>query len=297
LILNGEQLTKFGNTVVATNLLNWTIENLDNLLVGRLYGMRALGLYGVSYNLVRTPTDHVVTTAQSVLFPASARAHENVRGLQTAYLAALNAIELVLCPVFLGIAAVAPTLVQGIYGGKWAGAETLLVPLALAMPVHASMTGSGLLWARGQVATELRVQARTVMIFVAILPIASHISLPAIGWAVFAVYILRASWLTSRILDSIQAPWIAFFSAVRGGLLIGGVTAGTLYVIDVSLASGGMNSLNRLCVLASVGLLILAVFPVCVRSVLSPELRLLMGRATSGSTGFLRSIMQLSMRA
>src|SRR5215510_764951 len=185
--LKDQQLTTFGNLVVATNLLNWAIENLDNLLIGRLYGMYALGLYSVSYNLVRTPTNHVMTTVQGVLFPAGARAQENIPGLQKAYLTAVGAVLLVLCPVFLGMASVAPTVVQGIYGGKWAGAETLLLPLVLAMPVHASMTGSVLLWARGQVATELKVQAGTVLIFFVGLLVASRISLKAIAWTVFAV--------------------------------------------------------------------------------------------------------------
>jgi lipopolysaccharide exporter len=295
--LSGDKLACFGNAVLATNLLNWAIENLDNLIVGQIYGMRALGLYAVSYNLVRTPTDHVVTTAQNVLFPAASRVQENVRGLQTAYLAAVSALELVLCPVFLGIASAAPTVIQGIYGSKWTGAENLLVPLALAMPVHASMTGSGLLWARDQVATELRVQTGSLLVFVAGLLIASRVSLAAISWAVFAVYVLRASWLTSKILDSIQLSWRVFFGALRGGLLLGGVTAGTLCVTNVALASRGMNSSNRLCLLTSVGLLTLAVIPVCVRSVLSAELRGVLERATSRSSGFVRSIMQLSMRA
>jgi O-antigen/teichoic acid export membrane protein len=296
--LKNQQLTSFGNLVVATNLLNWAIENLDNLLVGRLYGMRSLGLYAVSYNLVRTPTNHVMTTAQGVLFPAGARAQENIPGLQRAYLTALSAVLLVLCPVFLGIASVAHTVVQGIYAGKWAGAEVLLLPLALAMPVHASMTGSALLWARGQVATELKVQAGTVVIFLIALLLASRISVEAIAWAVFAVYILRAWWLTSKVLHSLQLSWRAFLGAARGGLLLGSVTAGTFYVVDSGLAFGGMNSLNRLCILAGVGLVIVTVLPVCLRGVIaSKELRALLERATPRSPGLLRTVMQLYGRA
>jgi lipopolysaccharide exporter len=296
--LKGQQLTSFGNLVVATNLLNWVIENLDNLLVGRLYGMRALGLYAVSYNLVRTPTNHVMTTVQGVLFPAGARAQENIPGLQRAYLTALSAVLLVLCPVFLGIASVAHTVVEGIYGGKWAGAETLLLPLALAMPVHASMTGSALLWARGQVATELKVQVGTVVIFLIALLLASRISVQAIAWAVFAVYILRAWWLTSKILKSIQLSWSAFLGAARGGLFLGAVTAGTFYLVDMALASTGMNSLNRLCMLACLGAVNVIVLPVFVRGLIaSTELRSVLERAIPRSPGLLRTVMQLYVRA
>ena len=123
--------------------MNWGIENLDNVVVGRVYGMHALGLYSVSYNLVRTPTDHLITTAQGVVFASAARAQKNLLGLRKTYLAAVSAVLLVSCPIFLGMASVAHTMVEGIYAAKWAGAERLLLPLALSMPVHALMVGSG----------------------------------------------------------------------------------------------------------------------------------------------------------
>jgi lipopolysaccharide exporter len=293
-----QQLATFGNLVVVTNLLNWVIGSLDNLLVGRLYGMYALGLYSVSYNLVRTPTNNVVNGVQGVLFPSASRAQENLRGLQKAYLTALNAVLLVLCPVSLSIALVAPTVVAGIYGGKWAQAETLLVPLALAMPVHASMTGSAVLWARGQVATELKVQAATVVVSVVALLVASRISLQAIAWTVFGIYIVRAFLLNVKILSSMQLSWRAFFGAARGGLFLGTLTAGTVYLVNMGLGAGGMDSFTRLWMLAGVGLITVTALPVCLRgAIASPELRVLLERSTLLSPGILRTLMQLYVKA
>jgi lipopolysaccharide exporter len=290
--LKGQQLTAFGKLVVVTNLLNWAIENLDNFVVGRLYGMHALGLYSVSYNLVRTPTDHVITNAQGVLFSAAARAHENISGCQKAYLAALSAVLVVLCPVFVGIASVAPTVVEGIYGRRWAGAETLMLPLALAMPMQALMTGSALLWARGQVASELKVQAGTLVMFIAGLAAASRISMQAIAWAVLAVYIVRAFWLTSRTINSIQVSWSAVLGAGRGGLFLSAAAAGALFVVNRGLGSAGISALNRLCVLGGVGLVVVTILPVFLpRVIVSKELRTLLERTTLGP--LLRIVMQL----
>jgi lipopolysaccharide exporter len=296
--LKNQQLTTFGNLAVQTNLLNWAIENLDNLLIGRVYGMHALGLYAVSYNLVRTPTDHVITTAQGVLFAAAARAQENIAGLRKAYLTATSAVLLVLCPVFLGIASVAPTVVAAIYGEKWVGAEALLVPLGLAMPVHGFLTGSGVLWARSLGATERKVEAGTLAIFLAALLAASRVSLQAIAWAVLAVYIFRALWLTSKILNSIQLSWRAFLEAARGGLILGAVVSCTLHRADISLAGGGMAALTRLCVLAGVGFVIVTVLPICLRgAIVTAELRALLNRATPPLPRLLRTVMQLYLRA
>jgi lipopolysaccharide exporter len=296
--LQNKQLSAFGNLVLATNLLNYTIENADNLLIGRVFGMFALGLYSVSYNLVRTPTNHVVTTAQGVLFPAAARAQDNLPSLQTAYLTALSGVLLVLCPVFLSIAVVAHTVVQGLYGSKWVGAEALVAPLALAMPVHASITGSVLLWAKGRVSSELKVEAGTGVIFLAALLFASRVSIETVAWAVFAVYVVRAAWLNSKILDSIQLSWRAFWRAARGGVFLGMMTAAALFGIDIRLGSIELSALTRLVVLALMGLLIVTVLPMCIRSLTAcAELRSFVEHATAKSPGLLRTVVQLYVKA
>ncbi len=259
--------------------------------------MHSLGLYSVSYNLVRTPTNHLMATVQAVLFPAAARAQDNVQGHQKAYVTALSAVLFVLCPLFFGVAAVASTVVEGIYGDKWAGAESVLFPLALAMPVHGAMTGSALLWARGQVATELRVQAGIVVIFIGALLIASQISTQAVAWAVFGVYLLRAFWLTSRILKSIHLPWKAFGDAVRAGVLLGIVTAATFYLLDARLAFAGLRPFNRLSLLAVVGVAIVTILPIYVRKLIpSPEFRDVLERAIPTSPRLVRAVMQLYAR-
>jgi lipopolysaccharide exporter len=296
--LRNQELTAFGNLVVATNLLNWAIENLDNLVVGRLYGIHALGLYAVSYNLVRLPTDYVITTLQSVLFAVASRAQENSPGLRKAYLTVISAVLLALCPILLGTASVAPTVVEGIYGRKWVGAGALLLPLALAMPVHAMLTGAGLLWAKGQGVAERKVQAGTLAIFMASLLVASRISLQAIAWAVLSVYILRALWLTSKILNSIQLSWSELFAAARGGLFLGAVTAGTLYMVNMGLAAARMISFDRLLILIAVGLMIVTILPICIVGLISSAgLRTILEDAVPQSPGLLRSVMKLYVKA
>jgi hypothetical protein len=296
--LKNQHLMNFGNLVVGTNLLNWAIENLDNLVVGRLYGMHALGLYAVCYNLVRTPTDCLITTLQSVLFAVGAKAQENLPGLRKAYLTVMSAVLLVLCPILMGAASVASTIVEGIYGKRWVGAGALLLPLALAMVVHSLLTGSGLLWANGHGTAERKVEAGTLTIFLLSLLVASRISLQAIAWAVLSVYILRGLWLTSKILNSIQLSWGDFFAAARGGLLLGSITAGTFYMVDLGLASAGMNALNRLFTLGVVGLIIVMTLPLCSRGLISsPELRGVLRSSAPESPGVLRTVIQLYARS
>ena len=248
--------TSFGARVTGTNLANWVIENIDNFMVGKLFGMKALGLYSVAYNLVRTATNHLMVTLQSVLFSASARAQGDDDSLRRAYLATLGLVMLITLPVFAGIASVAITVIETLYGNKWIDATSLLVPLALAMPLHAAMTGSVILWAKGLAGRELRVQLRIALIFPPLLFAASQFSLVALAWTVCLIYLLRSAWLTNTILSSLDLSWRKFALAVRGGLVLGVVISGLLMAMDSALRFANVIAIFRLMLEMLAGLLV-----------------------------------------
>jgi len=194
-------LKKFGVRVLFTNMANWVIENVDNLLVGKVFGPTALGLYSVSYNLVRTPANHLVVTLQTVLFPVSARAQDNPGSLRRAYLIVVAGVALVAFPVFAGIATVTDTLIAALFGQQWAAAGSVLLPLSLSMMLHAVMAVAGpVLWGKGAAGAEMRVQFWVGIAFVAALLVASRYSVTAMAWAVCGVYGLRVVGMTAALM-------------------------------------------------------------------------------------------------
>jgi O-antigen/teichoic acid export membrane protein len=246
LLLEKGALKGFGLRVLITNIANWTIENVDNLLVSRFLGPAALGLYSVSYNLVRNPTNHLVVTLQNVLFPASARAQDNQDGLRRAYLTVLAGVALIAFPLFAGAAAISGTMVAALFGERWVEAGPVLLPLALSMILHSAMTGSVVLWATNQVEKEMRVQVRVMLILVPVLVAAAQISLIVVAWAVFVLYSLRAAWLVAVILKTLRLTWQHFFSAVKGGFFLAILSVAILQATDRALASLGLESVARL---------------------------------------------------
>src|SRR6218665_3231074 len=72
----------YGGTVLATNLLNWTIGSIDRVIVGRVLPNQSMGLYATTYNLLYNPTASVLGVLQPVFFSASARAAEDNAGDQ-----------------------------------------------------------------------------------------------------------------------------------------------------------------------------------------------------------------------
>lgn len=228
----------FSIRVLLTNMSNWVIENVDNLIVGKAFGPTALGLYSVSYNLVRTPANHLVVTLQSVLFPASSRAQDNLEGLRRAYLTVVSGVALIAVPVFAGMAAVADTMTLALFGTQWQDAGDLLLPLALSMVLHSVMAVAGpVLWGKGAAGAELRVQFWIGLLFVAALLVATQFSIIALAWTVCAVYAMRMTGMTMALMHQIKLPARALWHALRGGLMAAALVIPTLMAGDVYLAA------------------------------------------------------------
>ena len=258
-LVDANQIKSFSLQVLFTNISNWLIENIDNLVVARAFGLRDLGLYSVSYNLVRTPTNHLITTIQGVLFPIASKSQEEhqLGSLQKVYLGLLGIVLFLVAPTFAGLASVSDTVVAALYGSKWEGAGDVLAPLALSMVAHSALVCSVILWGKGRVGLELKVQLSIACLLLGALALASNVSLKAVAWAVCGVYYVRAYWLNAIVVEVLEVRASAVFMTLRGALVVAVFSYIVLGAVDRYLALGSMGASKRLPLLIIVGLLLL----------------------------------------
>lgn len=263
----------FGHRVLFVNLANLLIENADNFIVGKFVGMSALGLYSVAYNLVRTPTNHLVVALQRVIFPASAASQENTHGLRRTFLTAVSGLSLVTLPIFTCVGFLSDAVVSALYGEKWLDAGPLLFPLALAMPLHAVMAvGGPVLCGKGLVGLELKIQAWVAAVFVIAAYAAAQFSLEALAWSVFALYFLRAVWMIQTVLQALEVSWLRFLLVIRGGLFLSVVAVPGLLGIEQLLSVGNMPVAVKLPVEALTGAsLVIVIYAFFGRIILAEE--------------------------
>ena len=212
---------RFGAVIMATNLLNWAIEQGTHVAVGRFFGPSALGQFTLSNNLVRTPANHLVVNLQSVLFPMAARAQRNDAGLRRAYLTALGGVGLVAFPTFAFVAMMAAPIMQVLLGPAWADAALVLAPLAAAMIPHTAMAICGpVLNGRGEPEVELRLQALTLLLMAVVLAITSQVSVVAMAWGLLLVYAARCASITITLMRRLAIAPAALVHALRGPLAL-----------------------------------------------------------------------------
>jgi O-antigen/teichoic acid export membrane protein len=122
------QLVKYGRHANLTTILTFIVMSGGELLVGRLLGAEALGIYQVSLVIPMMVGVRLTGTLASVGVPTFVLLREERSRLLGAFSFELGMVSLVLIPGAIGLAILAPDLVAILFGSRWS--ETV-VPLRI----------------------------------------------------------------------------------------------------------------------------------------------------------------------
>ncbi|MBV8468232.1 MAG: oligosaccharide flippase family protein [Burkholderiaceae bacterium] len=212
-------LTRFGLNVLGVNLSNWGIDNLDRVLIGRIWGGASLGAYAAASNLSRAPVNLILQSLQSVVFASAARVQEDRSRLVRGF-CAVNALVLLMClPVATMLWVHADGLIRLLYGAAWQESAALFRAFSCALPFYIMLGVNGpLLWAVGAVHKELMVQLVTVAALLAALLTLAEYPLALAVWCVPFIFALRSLWLCGLITRQLALPGGVWLGLMRGGL-------------------------------------------------------------------------------
>ncbi|HEY7291826.1 MAG TPA: oligosaccharide flippase family protein [Vicinamibacterales bacterium] len=122
------RIVGYGTNVTAASVASFGMRRWDNLLVSRYFGAAVMGAYNYAYNLADTPSTAVGDQMSDVI--AASLPHVDRRRRVDALVRSCNLVSMIMCPLSIGLAAIAPTLVQTFFDPKWANVGTMLTWLA-----------------------------------------------------------------------------------------------------------------------------------------------------------------------
>lgn len=280
-------MRNFGLSVLATNIANWAIDNLDRIVIGKLWGAASLGEYAAAGNLSRAPATLLVGAAQSVVLSSASRVQADNARLGRGFSAVACLVLLVTVPVFSFLALHAALVIHLLYGERWHSAAPLFAALCMAIPSYAMLSIAGpTLWAVGAAKSEFKVQALIVVLMVGglwgLVEIGGFSLVQAV-WLVPALYALRSGLVVSALARRIELGATRVLHTCMAGMVL----AGLVVAISLGVSAGAMRlqagPLAEAAVTAAVGLAVcLAVLRLTARWLLAPELRhMLLSRAGS----------------
>lgn len=109
----------FGSGFTLAKIANFLATQGDNLIVGRLLGARALGIYGRAYQFMVMPASLFGNALDKALFPAMSKVQNDQPRVARAYLTGVSIIALIAVPLSFLSFFLAPEIVRIMLGPDW----------------------------------------------------------------------------------------------------------------------------------------------------------------------------------
>ena len=137
------EIIRFSRWILINNVLNFIANRGPDLILGRLIGARAVGLFSVGYEVAMLPSTELVAPINRAILPGYSRLRETEGGLQKGYLDVIGMITLLVLPAGIGIAATVDILVPLLLGDKWLATVPIIYYLAIAGAIGSSFANGG----------------------------------------------------------------------------------------------------------------------------------------------------------
>jgi O-antigen/teichoic acid export membrane protein len=262
-----------GRTVFSTNVINWLLQNVDRLLIGRLLNAQSVGLYSVAYNIASIPNVLLIGSLQPTFLATGAKLQGEPAQLARAWLTMLACIVVFLTPASVVMALLAGDLVQVLYGPAWTDSGWVMAVLFVCVPAWACWgLSTPVLWNTGRKHLEVLLQLPVLLLAVPLWWLLAPYGLRAIAMASAAIIFVRAVVIVGAGLRALGLRGGVLLPFIGRGLALGAICAAAvelgrhagaaLHHPIATLLAGGLFGLGAALAMA-------AVFP----SLLGPEAR------------------------
>lgn len=136
-LLHARELFSFSGWMVLGNLALVLMNRAPHFVVGRMFGAQSLGAYTVGAEIANLPHTELVAPVNRAMFPGFSRLVDDMDNFRKTCVDATAAIFLLVMPVSVGVALLAPQIVRILLGQKWPEAVPVIQVLAFAGAVSA----------------------------------------------------------------------------------------------------------------------------------------------------------------
>lgn len=180
---------EFGRYYLSIEVLKTARLNLDNMIIGRLLGMEALGLYYFARNAGLGFSLTLINAINSALYPNLCEVKNDQNELKRRFTKNLKHIALIALPLITLQASLAFIYVPIVFGEQWVEAVPILTLLCLsALPRPLAESASALVLATGKISIDFNWNVMMTALFVASVYAASQFSLFIVASTVLVIY-------------------------------------------------------------------------------------------------------------
>lgn len=233
-----KKLFGFGSKLLASGLLATGVNNLNSLLIGRVYSSDSLGYYTKAQQFPELTTGTLSSVLNGSTFPLMSSLQDKKDELISVFKKLIRSAALITYPAIIGLTVLSRTIIVTLIGEKWLPSVPLMVYLSLSYFFYPFNTlNLNLLNAIGRSDLYLKVDTFKIPFILATTLITYRISIQAmaIGHAVAAIlYFIINAFMAGRLfkfgpLKQFLCTWKCLVSSLVMGVLV--------IIVDLSIAS------------------------------------------------------------
>lgn len=129
----------FGSRILASGLLIVVYQEVRALIIGKLYSAQNLAFYEKGKSFPNLIVTNVNTSIGAVLFPKMSNEQDDLAKVKETTRNSIRFSAYVMCPMMLGLAAIAPTFIKLVLTEKWMPCVPLLQLFCIVylfQPIH-----------------------------------------------------------------------------------------------------------------------------------------------------------------
>lgn len=251
-----KQFFSFGSRLLLSDFLGRIYSAVFTLTIGKRFSPEQLGLYGKADAFSSAPSSFIMGPIGSVSFPAVSEIQSEEERMRRNYLAMVSLTSMVVCPVFLGLIAVAKPLVPVLLTETWCEMIPFFQILSISCLFSAfSVIPQNYLLIAGESRSILIIQIITRITGLVLLIPLSAVSLKAVCWDIVIIsafslsltlfYLKKKAGYTitgfirsiapsfsiSLVMMALVMTIVAIFDNLLIGLLVGMICGILLYTI------------------------------------------------------------------
>ena len=270
-----KEIFGFGIFTTGTNMINYFVNNVDYLLIGKLLSAQLLGAYAFAFVLTDTFRSRLMAVINNVMYPLYGKKQSDPAAMKRYYLKVVSYNCVIVFPTMLLLFLLAEPFILSFFGAKWVNSILPLKILAVSIMVQMLVNSNTvLIRALGRPGLEMKLQLLKAVVY-----------MPALAYGVYKYGIVGASWavLFSRVFNvliaqytfnyliSVKVTTYELFNEIKGSVLA------TVFAFIVGSIMLNVLNVNFLIV----GLVVLLVFGLSIYK--------LMGEELSAHVNFMRS--------
>lgn len=180
-----KEIITHGKWITGAGIFGYLFQNGDNVVVGRILGTRALGIYDMAYSISTLPLNEISDIVARVTFPIYVRISDDKKRLRRAYIRTILLTAVLVSPILLLFLLFPDQLILLFLGEKWIQAAGVLRVLAVFAMLSTLGSPTGALFyavKKQQYLTVISIISFVVMI-VSIFPLIGQFGLIGAGIA------------------------------------------------------------------------------------------------------------------